>query len=77
MRLPPRLRPGVHRSTGPQLQLDGLTAAGVDQVYVNQASGVASRRPELDRLLGNARPGDTLVIWRLGRLGRSMKHFLD
>ncbi len=61
----------------PQLQLDALTAAGADRVFVDHASGVAAHRPELDRLLGNARPGDTLVIWRLDRLGRSMKHLLE
>jgi DNA invertase Pin-like site-specific DNA recombinase len=61
----------------PQLQLDALNAAGVDRLYVDHISGVATRRPELDRLLDNARPGDTIVIWRLDRLGRSMKHLLD
>lgn len=61
----------------PQLQLDALAAASVDRIYVEQASGVATRRPELDRLLENARAGDTIVIWRLDRLGRSMKHLLE
>jgi DNA invertase Pin-like site-specific DNA recombinase len=61
----------------PQLQLDALAATGVDRIYVEQASGVATRRPELDRLLENARAGDTIVIWRLDRLGRSMKHLLE
>ncbi|MGB7963849.1 MAG: recombinase family protein [Propionicimonas sp.] len=60
----------------PQLQLDALNAAGVDRIYVDQVSGVATRRPELDKLLDNARTGDTIVIWRLDRLGRSMKHLL-
>jgi DNA invertase Pin-like site-specific DNA recombinase len=61
----------------PQLQLDALNAAGVDRIYVDHISGVAERRPELDRLLDHARPGDTVVIWRLDRLGRSMKHLLE
>jgi DNA invertase Pin-like site-specific DNA recombinase len=61
----------------PQLQLDALTAARVDRVYVDHASGVATHRPQLDRLLDHARPGDTIVIWRLDRLGRSMKHLLE
>ncbi len=60
----------------PQLQLDALTAAGVDRIFVDHISGVATRRPELDRLLDHARPGDTIVVWRLDRLGRSMKHLL-
>jgi len=38
---------------------------------------VATHRPELDKLLEHARPGDTVVIWRLDRLGRSMKHLLE
>ncbi len=61
----------------PQLQLDALTAARADRISVDHTSGVATRRPELDRLLDNARPGDTVVIWRPDRLGRSMKHLLD
>ena len=61
----------------PQLQLDALAAAGVDRTYVDHASGVATHRPELDRLLQHARTGDTIVIWRLDRLGRSMKHLLE
>ncbi|MGB8021819.1 MAG: recombinase family protein [Candidatus Nanopelagicales bacterium] len=61
----------------PQLQLDALAAAGVDEVYVDHASGVATSRPKLDELLRHARAGDTIVIWRLDRLGRSMKHLLE
>jgi DNA invertase Pin-like site-specific DNA recombinase len=61
----------------PQLQLDALTTAGVDRTYVDHISGVATRRPELDKLLDHARAGDTIVIWRLDRLGRSMKHLLE
>ena len=61
----------------PQLQLDALAAARVDRTYVDHASGVATHRPELDRLLQHARTGDTIVIWRLDRLGRSMKHLID
>lgn len=61
----------------PQLQLDAVHAAGVDEVYVDYASGVATSRPKLDELLRHARPGDTIVVWRLDRLGRSMKHLLE
>ncbi|MCU0299048.1 MAG: recombinase family protein, partial [Candidatus Nanopelagicales bacterium] len=39
----------------PQLQLDALTTAGVDRTYVDHISGVATRRPELDKLLDHAR----------------------
>jgi DNA invertase Pin-like site-specific DNA recombinase len=65
-------------STGeqdPTAQLDALVAAGVDQVYVDHASGVLTERPELAKLL--ARSGDTLVVWRLDRLGRSTPHLIQ
>lgn len=61
----------------PQLQLDALNGVGVDRAYVDHVSGVATRRPQLDKLLDHARAGDTIVIWRLDRLGRSMKHLLE
>lgn len=61
----------------PQLQLDALNGVGVDRTYVDHVSGVATRRPQLDKLLDHARAGDTIVIWRLDRLGRSMKHLLE
>jgi DNA invertase Pin-like site-specific DNA recombinase len=61
----------------PAAQLDALTAAGVDQVYVDHASGVLTERPELAKLLGQLRAGDTLVVWRLDRLGRSTPHLIQ
>lgn len=61
----------------PQLQLDALTAADCQRIYTDHASGAATARPELDRLLDTARAGDTIVVWRLDRLGRSMQHLLD
>jgi len=59
------------------LQTDELTAAGCWKVFVDQASGALDRRPELDRVLEQLRPGDTLVVWRLDRLGRSLRHLID
>lgn len=61
----------------PQLQLDALVDALVDEVFVDHASGVLAERPELARLMGRLRPGDTLVVWRLDRLGRSTSHLLQ
>ncbi|MGI8755847.1 MAG: recombinase family protein [Acidimicrobiales bacterium] len=61
----------------PSLQLDALDAAGCYRTYVDRASGKLDSRPELDRLLDQLRPGDTLVVWRLDRLGRSMKHLIS
>jgi DNA invertase Pin-like site-specific DNA recombinase len=61
----------------PRLQTDELTAAGCWKVYVDQASGSLDRRPNLDEVLAQLRPGDTLVVWRLDRLGRSLRHLID
>jgi len=55
----------------PQLQGDELAAAGCWKLFTDTASGALARRPELDRVLGELRDGDTLVVWRLDRLGRS------
>ena len=59
------------------LQRDALEAAGVDRIYVDHASGATDSRPALDEMLGQLRPGDTVVIWRLDRLGRSLRHLID
>jgi len=60
----------------PALQLDALEAAGCIKVFSDTASGALDRRPELDRMLDQLRPGDTVVVWRLDRLGRSLKHLI-
>lgn len=49
----------------------------MDRVYVDHASGATDSRPALDEMLGQLRPGDTVVIWRLDRLGRSLRHLID
>ena len=59
------------------LQIDALKKAGCYKVFVDQASGSLNERPELSRLLDQIRPGDTLVVWRLDRLGRSIRHLID
>ena len=59
------------------LQLDALTKAGCETIFQEQASGATKARPELDRLLTSLRPGDTVTIYKLDRLGRSLKHLLD
>lgn len=59
------------------LQLDALKAAGCERVFVETASGTRTDRPELARLLELVRQGDTVVIWRLDRLGRSLRHLID
>ncbi len=59
------------------LQLDALAAAGCFRTFTDVASGKLARRPQLDSLLEQLRPGDTLVVWRLDRLGRSLAHLID
>ena len=59
------------------LQLDAMEAAGVDRVFTDKASGALESRPALDALLGQLRAGDTVVVWRLDRLGRSLRHLID
>lgn len=71
---------GVRVSTSDQdaaLQVDALQAAGCYRVFVDTISGALEHRPELDKLLDQLRPGDTLVVWRLDRLGRSIRHLID
>jgi DNA invertase Pin-like site-specific DNA recombinase len=59
------------------LQLDALHAAGCDRVYEETASGGKADRPELLRLLDNARKGDVLIVWKMDRLGRSLLHLIE
>ncbi len=61
----------------PDLQVDELTAAGCWRVWTDRASGALDRRPQLDAVLEQLRPGDTLVVWRLDRLGRSLRHLIE
>lgn len=61
----------------PALQLDALGAAGCARVFVDRASGRLSHRPELDRLRELLLPGDTLVVWKLDRLGRRTAALLE
>src|SRR3712207_9219990 len=56
------------------LQQDALRDAGCEQVYSDTASGALTDRPGLSQALSHLRPGDTLVVWRLDRLGRSGPH---
>ena len=65
------------RDQHPEAQRDALAAAGCEQVFTDTASGKLARRPELDRALLVARPGDQLVITKLDRLGRSLEHLIE
>ncbi len=60
-----------------RLQLDALAAAGCEKVFTDKASGVKANRTGLAEALAFAREGDSLVVWKLDRLGRSMKGLID
>jgi len=59
------------------LQIDALTEAGCGKIYKEIVSGSRSDRVVLDDLLQNIRPKDVLVVWKLDRLGRSLKHLVE
>jgi DNA invertase Pin-like site-specific DNA recombinase len=61
----------------PQLQVDALERAGCYRVFTETASGARTDRPTLAQVLDQLRPGDTLVVWKLDRLGRSLRHLVD
>ncbi len=56
------------------LQKDALQAAGCERVFTDMVSGARGERPGLTAALEACRPGDTLVVWKLDRLGRSLSH---
>jgi DNA invertase Pin-like site-specific DNA recombinase len=60
----------------PALQTDALHQAACSRIFTDTASGSLDERPELDRLLDHLRVGDTVVVWRLDRLGRNLRHLL-
>jgi len=61
----------------PEMQLDALGAAGCLKVYTDTATGTKVDRPQWIRCLEDLRPGDTLVIWKIDRLGRNLRDLID
>jgi len=59
------------------LQVAALKSAGCEHIFTDTASGAVSKRPELTRCLESLRAGDTLVVWKLDRLGRSLSHLVE
>lgn len=59
-----------------QLQMDALNAVGCETIYQDTASGSIAERPGLAEALAYVRTGDALVVWRLDRLGRSLRHLI-
>jgi DNA invertase Pin-like site-specific DNA recombinase len=61
----------------PALQIDALKAAGIERIFTEKASGAQRERPELSAALDYIRQGDTLVVWKLDRLARSMRQLIE
>jgi DNA invertase Pin-like site-specific DNA recombinase len=59
------------------LQQDALKSIGCERIFTDTASGAQTDRTGLDEALRFVRAGDTLVVWRLDRLGRSLKHLIE
>lgn len=59
------------------LQIDALKNAGCEKIFEEKISGASKNRPELDRMIDQFRKGDELYVWKLDRLGRSLKHIID
>lgn len=59
------------------LQRDALDQAGCEQIFKDQLSGAKAERPGLHQALQYARTGDTIVVWRLDRLSRSLKDLIE
>lgn len=60
-----------------ELQNDALTKAGCERIFTEVVGGSRTERTGLQEALNILRGGDTLVVWRLDRLGRSLKHLID
>jgi len=61
----------------PALQLDALAAEGCLKTYTDRASGTKADRPQWNACLGDLRSGDTLIIWRIDRLGRNLRDLIE
>lgn len=58
-------------------QTDALQRAGCERVYTDKISGIKSHKPEFERMMSYLRAGDTIVIWKLDRLGRSTSQLIE
>src|SRR5437773_6518768 len=59
------------------LQLDALKAAGCEKIFHDKITSLKEERKGLDEALAFLRPGDALVVWKLDRLGRTLRHLID
>ena len=61
----------------PDMQVDDLKKAGCTEVFIDKVSGANKDKPELGKALSYLRQGDTLAVWKLDRLGRSVKKLIE
>ncbi|TCO70639.1 recombinase family protein [Marinisporobacter balticus] len=59
------------------LQIDALKENACEKIYTDKITGAKKERPEFDKALDQLRKGDTLVVWKLDRAGRSLKHLIE
>lgn len=59
------------------LQTEDLLQAGCSKIFQEKVSGAKAERPELSKMLDHVREGDTVIIWKLDRLGRSLVHLIE
>lgn len=60
-----------------RMQEDALKSSGCEEIYTDVISGVKSQRPGLEKAFSHLREGDTLIVWKLDRLGRSIQHLIQ
>ena len=61
----------------PEMQIDALKAAGCEKIFIEKLSGAKDERPQFKAALEYIRNGDTLVIWKLSRLARSITQVIN
>ena len=59
------------------LQIDALNSEGCEKIYFDKISGSTTARPQFDEMTKQLRKGDTVVVYKLDRLGRSLKHLVQ
>jgi DNA invertase Pin-like site-specific DNA recombinase len=59
------------------MQKDALTIAGCEEIFEEKISALSNERPSLNKMLGKLRKGDLIVVWKLDRLGRSLRDLLN
>ena len=74
--LVPKSQRGHERHRVPDLQLDALKKAGCQKIFYEVAKGAKADRPEWLKLLDEISKGDTLIIWKFDRMGRSLHHLI-